>query len=176
MTGVELPTVDVHAHAVVPGVEALVAGHPGYLAAQDRDARWFGEAAMAVNRAQLSRVGPLLTDPERRLEAMTAARVDVQVVAPMPIYHPWADADLAERVAAVTNEGIAALAAAHPDRLVGIGTVTLQHPQLAVRQLDAAVGASGCAGCRSGRWRGSGSSTTPRSPTSGPAPRSWAHW
>ena len=154
MTGVELPTVDVHAHAVVPGVEALVAGHPGHRAAQERDARWFGEAAMAVNRAQLSRVGPLLTDPERRLEAMDAARVDVQVVAPMPIYHPWADADLAERVAAATNEGMAALAAAHPDRLVGIGTVALQHPQLAVRQLDAAVGDLGLRGVQIGTTAG----------------------
>jgi predicted TIM-barrel fold metal-dependent hydrolase len=154
MTGVELPRVDVHAHAVVSGVEALVAGHPGYLAAQERDARWFGEEAMAVNRAQLSRVGPLLTDPERRLEAMAAARVDVQVVAPMPIYHPWADADLAERVAAATNEGMAALAAAHPDRLVGIGTVALQHPQLAVRQLDAAVGDLGLRGVQIGTTAG----------------------
>jgi aminocarboxymuconate-semialdehyde decarboxylase len=133
------PTVDVHAHALLPEAQALVAGRPEHARQQQRDARWFGAAAAAVNSAQLSHLGPLLTDPDRRLEAMDCARVDVQVVAPMPFYHPWAAAELAERVVAATNEGIAALIADHPNRLTGVGTVSLQHPALAVRQLDTAI-------------------------------------
>jgi predicted TIM-barrel fold metal-dependent hydrolase len=149
-----IPTVDVHAHAVVPGVESLVADQPGHRAQQQRDARWFGGAAMAVNRAQLSRVGPLLTDVARRFAAMDEARVDVQLVAPMPFYHAWADEHLAERVVTATNEGIAALAGARPDRLVGVGTVALQHPQLAVRQLDAALDDYGLRGVQVGTTAG----------------------
>ena len=147
-------TVDVHAHAVVPGVDALLAGQAGHAAQQQRDARWFGEAAGAVNRTQLSRLGPLLTDVQRRLEAMDAARVEVQVVAPMPFYHPWADANLAEKVFAVTNEGIAGLTTADPDRLIGLGTVALHHPELAVRQLDACVGKLGLRGVQIGTVAG----------------------
>jgi predicted TIM-barrel fold metal-dependent hydrolase len=150
----DTPIVDVHAHAVVPGVDALVAGHPGLLAQQERDARWFGDAATAVNRGQLSRLGPLLADVERRFEAMDRARVDMQVVAPMPFYYPWTDADLAERVFRATNEGIAALVAAHPQRLVGVGTVALHHPHLAIRQLETCVGELGLRGVQIGTTAG----------------------
>jgi aminocarboxymuconate-semialdehyde decarboxylase len=149
-----VPTVDVHTHAVVPGVEGLVAHHPGHRAQQERDARWFGDAAMAVNRSQLSRVGPLLTDVERRFALMDQARVDVQVVAPMPFYYPWAEEDLADRVVTTTNAGMATLAGAHPDRLVGVGTVALQQPQLAVRQLDAAMADHGLRGVQIGTTAG----------------------
>jgi aminocarboxymuconate-semialdehyde decarboxylase len=150
----DVPTVDVHAHALVPAANELVAGHPGHVEQQARDARWFGEAAGAVNRAQLSRLGPALTDVELRFAAMDRARVDVQVVAPMPFYHPWADANLAEKVFAVTNEGIAGLTAAHPDRLVGLGTVALHHPELAVRLLDDCVGQLGLRGVQIGTTAG----------------------
>jgi aminocarboxymuconate-semialdehyde decarboxylase len=109
---------------------------------------------MAVNRAQLSRVGPLLTEVERRFAAMDEARIDVQLVAPMPFYHPWADEDLAERVVTATNEGVAALTGARPDRLVGVGTVALQHPQLAVRQLDDALDDHGLRGVQIGTTAG----------------------
>jgi aminocarboxymuconate-semialdehyde decarboxylase len=149
-----VPTVDVHAHALVSAANELVAGHPGHAEQQARDARWFGEAAAAVNRGQLSRVGPLLTDVDLRFAAMDEARVDVQVVAPMPFYHPWTDGILAERVFGVTNEGIAALAGAHPDRLVGLGTIALHHPELAVRQLDACVGELGLRGVQIGTVAG----------------------
>lgn len=149
-----MTTVDVHAHAVVPGVEDLVGGQPGHRAQQERDGRWFGEAAMAVNRAQLSRVGPLLTDVEQRFAAMEKARVDVQLVAPMPFYYPWTGQDLAERVFAATNEGIAALTRAHPQQLIGLGTVALHHPRLAVRQLDTCVGELGLRGVQIGTTAG----------------------
>lgn len=148
------PVVDVHAHALVPAVEALVAGQPGHRAQEERDARWFGPAAATVNRAQLSRVGPLLTDVELRLEAMDRARVDVQAVAPMPFFHPWTDGDLADRVFAATNEGIAALVSQCPDRLVGIGAVALHHPELAVRHLDACVAELGLPGVQIGTTAG----------------------
>jgi len=58
----------------------------------------------------------------------------------MPFYHPWAEEDLAERAFAATHERIAQLASSHPDRLVGLGTVALHHPGLAVRQIEACVG------------------------------------
>jgi predicted TIM-barrel fold metal-dependent hydrolase len=154
VTAVDVPTVDVHAHALVPAAEAVVAGHPEHARQQQRDARWFGEKAAAVNRGQLSRVGPLLTDVARRFEAMDRARVDLQLVAPMPFYHPWAEEDLAERLVATTNEGMARLAGGHPDRLVGVGTVALQHPELAVRQLDACVREFGLRGVQIGSMAG----------------------
>ena len=148
------PTVDVHAHTGVPAADALVAGHPDRLREQQRDGQWFGDAAAAVNRDQLSRLGPLLTDADRRLEAMDAARVDVQLVAPMPFYYPWADEDLAGRVVTTTNQGVAELAGAHPSRLAGVGTVALQHPDLAVGQLEHCVRDLGLRGVQIGTRAG----------------------
>lgn len=146
MTVTSVRTVDVHAHALLPAAEAILAGEPGLLQAQQRDARWFGAAAVAVNRSQLARLGPLLTDVSRRFAAMDAARVDSQVVAPMPLSHAWAGERLAEAFVGATNEGIATLAAAHPERLIGVGTVALQHPDLAVRQLEQCTGELGLRG------------------------------
>src|SRR5260370_22153598 len=51
----------------------------------------------------------------------------------------WADTDLARKVIQIQNEKIAALCAAHPDRFVGLGSVALQHPSLAVEQIEEVV-------------------------------------
>lgn len=147
-------TIDMHTHAIIPAADAVLAGQPGLMQQQQRDARWFGEAAGVVNRSQLSRLGPLLTDVERRLAAMDEARVDIQLVAPMPLYHPWADEDMAAAFVGQTNEGIAALAGAHPGRLVGLGTVALQHPKLAVRQLEQCTAGLGLRGIQIGTMAG----------------------
>ena len=154
MTVNSVRTVDVHAHALVPAAEALLAGHPGLAEERERDSRWFGAAASEVNRAQLSRLGPLLTVLDRRLEAMDVARVDVQVVAPMPLPHSWADADLAAAYVAATNRGITDLVKMRPDRLIGVGTVALQHPDLAVRQLEQCVNNLGLRGVQIGTSAG----------------------
>lgn len=147
---VPLETVDVHAHAAQPGVLALVAGQPGHAAQQEQDRRYFGAESAAVNQAQLSRIGPLLGDPALRLTAMDTAGVDRQLVSPMPLYHSWAPSPLALQITRLTNSGVAELVAAHPDRLTGLGTVPLQHPDLAVAELEHAVTELGLAGVQIG--------------------------
>jgi aminocarboxymuconate-semialdehyde decarboxylase len=146
--------VDVHAHVLLPAVEAAVAGEPGLARQRELDLRGAGAESAAVNQEQLATLGPLLTDPAQRLAAMDRARVDVQVVSPMPLYHYWADAALAERVTRLTNEGVAALVAAHPQRLTGLGTVPLQHPRLAVTELTRAVDELGLRGVQIGTSAG----------------------
>lgn len=139
-----------HAHALQPAVQAVVADQPGLQQQADIDARFFGSESSAVNRTQLARLGPLLVDPASRIAAMDRAQVDVQLVSPMPLYHYWADERLAEHITALTNEGVAGLVAGRPDRFVGLGTVPLQHPGLAVAALDRAVGELGLAGVQIG--------------------------
>ena len=150
-----VPSVDLHAHGLQPAVQALIAGEPGNLRQSELDLRSFGAESSAVNRAQLARLGPLLVDPAQRLAAMDRAGVDVQLVSPMPLYHSWAGEPLARRITALTNEGIGGLVASHPDRLRGLGTVPLQHPELAVAELDRAVSELGLAGVQIGTSVGS---------------------
>ncbi|MFF8673152.1 amidohydrolase family protein [Streptomyces sp. NPDC015242] len=134
------PTIDVHAHVLLPEVEALVAGLPGLAEAKALDARRNGPAALAVSGSMVRERMPKLTDPTVRLAAMDAQGVDVQLVSPSPShYHYWADEDTAEKVYRLANEATAAHCRAAPGRLRGLGLAPLQHPDHAVRALDHAL-------------------------------------
>ncbi|WP_086724137.1 amidohydrolase family protein [Streptomyces sp. NRRL B-24085] len=134
------PTVDVHAHVLLPEVEALVADLPGLAEARALDARRNGPAALAVNGPMVRERVPRMTDPAVRLAAMDAQGVDVQLVSPSPShYHYWADEETAEKVYRLANEATAAHCSAAPDRLRGLGLVPLQHPRQAVRALEHAM-------------------------------------
>ncbi|MET9377356.1 amidohydrolase family protein [Streptomyces sp. NPDC002992] len=134
------PTVDVHAHVLLPQIEALVAGRPGHARARDLDARRNGPAALAVSGPMVRDRLPRMTDVTARLSGMDAQGVDVQLVSPSPShYHYWADAPTAEKVYRLANEATAAHCAEAPDRLRGLGLIPLQHPEQAVAALDHAL-------------------------------------
>jgi aminocarboxymuconate-semialdehyde decarboxylase len=137
---VTTPTVDIHAHLLLPEVEALVADLPGAAQAKALDARRNGPAALAVNGPMVRDRVPRLTDVGVRLLAMDAQGVDVQLVSPSPShYHYWADEETAERLYRLANEATAAHCSAARNRLYGLGLVPLQHPEHAVRALDHAL-------------------------------------
>jgi aminocarboxymuconate-semialdehyde decarboxylase len=139
-TASSAPTIDVHAHLLLPEVEEAVAGHPGLAEARALDARRNGPAALKVNGPMVGARVPKLTDAAVRLAAMDAQGVDIQLVSPSPShYHYWAAPRLAEKVCRLANEGTAAHCAKAPDRLHGLGLVPLQHPDLAVVLLDHAL-------------------------------------
>ncbi|MDX3694565.1 amidohydrolase family protein [Streptomyces europaeiscabiei] len=134
------PTVDVHAHVLLPEVEALVADHPALAEARALDARRNGPAALAVNGPMVRERIPKLTDVTVRLAEMDAQGVDVQLVSPSPShYHYWADEETAEKVYRLAGEATAAHCAQAPDRLHGLGLAPLQHPEQAVRTLEHAL-------------------------------------
>ena len=133
------PVVDFHGHLAVRAADALVAGTPGLAAELAAEQRAHSPESLAVNRAQLHGLSRRLTDVGARLADLDAMGVDVQVVGPMPMHHYWADPDLALGLARTTNEAVAAHCAEAPDRLYGLGTIPLQHPDLAVALLDRAV-------------------------------------
>lgn len=140
--------VDVHAHVQVPAIDQLVAGRPELaddLAAQLAS---FGPDSMQRNRElALGEYRPFLLEPAARLARMDAGGVDVQAVSVTPVqYHYWATGALAGEVVAAANEHIAGLVAEHPDRLVGLASVSLQQPQAAADQLRDAVGRLGLRG------------------------------
>jgi aminocarboxymuconate-semialdehyde decarboxylase len=133
-------TVDVHAHLLLPEVEALVADLPGLAEARALDARRNGPAAQAVSGPMVRERVPILTDVRLRLAAMDAQGVDVQLVSPSPShYHYWADEETAEKLYRLAGEATAAHCAQAPDRLRGLGLAPLQHPEQAVRALEHAL-------------------------------------
>jgi aminocarboxymuconate-semialdehyde decarboxylase len=126
INGRRVTVIDVHSHVRVPEAWDLV---------KDRIARegHYGDAAQA-NPDNLGNI----RNVEKRLADLDAMGIDVQAVSINPFWY-WADEELARKIIQVQNEKIAALCAAHPDRFVGLGSVALQHPSLAVEQIEEGV-------------------------------------
>jgi aminocarboxymuconate-semialdehyde decarboxylase len=126
VNGQRVPILDVHSHVRVPEAWDLV---------KDRIARdgHYGDMA----QANPDNVGNI-RNVEKRLADLDAMGIDVQAVSVNPWWY-WVDEDLARKVIDVQNQKIAALCAAHPDRFVGLGSIALQHPALAVEQIKEGV-------------------------------------
>jgi aminocarboxymuconate-semialdehyde decarboxylase len=111
VNGRRLKTVDVHAHCAFPQAMALM-----------------GQQVEPTN----------LVIAEDRIRAMDEQGVDVEALSINPYWYK-ADRDVAQAVITMQNEKLAALCAAQPDRFVAFATVALQHPDLAVEQLEEGV-------------------------------------
>jgi aminocarboxymuconate-semialdehyde decarboxylase len=140
------PVIDAHGHLLVPEANALAEGHPREAADAAAERASFSGLSIETNQAQIRRVWPQLTDVERRLADLDANGVDVQIVGPMPMHRYWAGPELAVKLTAVINEAVAAHCAHGRGRLYGLGTLPLQHPAIAVRELERAVGELGLKG------------------------------
>ena len=131
------PTIDVHCHSLIPAVEALVAGHPGKEAEAAATEAQFDDETRKVNAAMIESIGRKLVDIQVRLADMDASGIDIQVISTSPTqYYYWAEEDLARSIVATTNDAIEEICTAHPERFAGLGTISLQFPKLAARQLE----------------------------------------
>lgn len=134
--------IDLHCHLVTPAVAALVADRPEAAAMMKMMPLLMGQASYDHNLTLDRQTAQRLADPRTRLADMDLMGVAIQVVSPAPgQYHYWADEALAERLAAVQNEHILSLCREHPERFFGFGMVSMQHPELAERQLAELIGA-----------------------------------
>jgi len=117
VNGVRVRTVDVHAHCAVPEAVALF------------------EAATATKIP--ANDGLLLASPAR-LGAMDEQGIDVEALSINPYWY-GASRELAQELVAIQNEHLAEFCASEPDRFVAFASVSLQHPDLAIAQLDDGV-------------------------------------
>lgn len=120
VNGKRVKTIDVHAHCVFHEAAALVGG----------------DSAVLSNVVRGAQEGFIVI--EDRLKAMDAQRVDMEVLSVNPFWY-GKDRDLAAKVVAIQNEKLAELCAAKPDRFAGFASLTLQDPQLAVKELETAI-------------------------------------
>jgi aminocarboxymuconate-semialdehyde decarboxylase len=113
VSGRRVKTVDVHAHCAVP-------------------------AAMALAGRTLETPALLMSDTAERIRAMDEQGIDVQALSINPYWYA-ADRDVARELIRIQNEALAGICAAQPDRFVAFASVALQHPDLAVQQLQDGV-------------------------------------
>ena len=127
VAGRRVKVIDVHAHVRVPEAWDLV---------KDR-VRIEGRPGDAAQAAP-DNAGNIHNDVEKRLADLDEMGVDVQAVSINPFWY-WADVDLSRKIIQIQNEKIAEFCAGHSDRFVGLGSVALQHPALAIEQMEEGV-------------------------------------
>jgi aminocarboxymuconate-semialdehyde decarboxylase len=85
-------------------------------------------------------LGPDSFDPVRRIADMDKTGIARQVLSPPPpLFCYSADGPAAAEFCRIQNDNIAAVVARHPDRFLGAGTLPLQSPDLAVKELERVV-------------------------------------
>ena len=127
--------IDLHTHLVPEGWEDWAARFGG--------AQWPRLVRKDACRATIMTGDKFFRDiddrswsPARRLEDMDRLGIDRQALSPPPVmFCYWADARANAAFARLQNENVAAVAARHPARFVGMATVPLQDTDLAVKEL-----------------------------------------
>ena len=134
--------IDAHNHALPEPALRLIAADTKYGTLSGR--RWRGSA-----HAEFEVVDSFV-DPAAKLAELEAKGLDAAIVsiAP-PLFSYDVDADASEKMARATNEGLAEMCAAAPDRLRWLAAVPLQDPARAAAVLEDAA-AAGCKGVEIG--------------------------
>lgn len=88
---------------------------------------------------------------ERRMQECNHQHVDVQVLSTVPVmFAYWAKPEHTWDLSKMLNEHIAGIVKDYPDRFVGLGTLPMQAPDLAIKELERCVKDLGLAGVEIG--------------------------
>jgi aminocarboxymuconate-semialdehyde decarboxylase len=128
--------IDVHAHIIVPEVYAAAAEH-NIFSELPTDVGVTDEMRGKIKERAGTVLGRM-SDITDRIANMDAMGVDVQVLSASLVHQglEWADAQTSLRLARTTNDWIAKAVATHPTRFIGLGTLPLHVPSLAVGELE----------------------------------------
>jgi aminocarboxymuconate-semialdehyde decarboxylase len=145
-------SVDVHTHLLPPELPRWSErfGYGGFIRLEKIDAC---HARMVKDDGtQFREVSSNVWDPEARLRECDEAGVGAQVLSTVPVMLSYwiREPRHALEVARFLNDHLASVCAAHPRRFVGLGTLPLQSPDLAARELVRCVRELGLAGVQIG--------------------------
>jgi len=130
--GTRIKTIDVHAHCYFRETLALV-----------------GEEGAKIERSPVNGAAETFVDINQRLAAMDAQAVDMEILSINPFWY-GRDRDLAAQIVKIHNDKLAQLCASKPDRFAAFASLTLQAPDLAVKELETAVKKQGLKGAAIG--------------------------
>jgi aminocarboxymuconate-semialdehyde decarboxylase len=130
--GARVKTIDVHAHCHIREAGALL-----------------GDEGFKSQLPQINGAEEVYIDLRQRLAAMDAQAVDMEILSINPFWYNR-DRDLAAQIVKIQNEKLAEFCGSHPQRFAAFASLTLQAPDLAVRELELAVKKQGLKGAAIG--------------------------
>jgi aminocarboxymuconate-semialdehyde decarboxylase len=144
LRGYSVPAIDVHAHWHAPDFVALIEKEGGNNGAKvSKNAR--GQVVLGVPG-----IGTVFQEQymslETRLKAMDATGVDMHALSETSPMVYWAPPAFGLKLSQVYNDSLAAAHLKYPERFLGLATLPMQDPNLAVQELDRAARLPGIRG------------------------------
>ena len=131
--------IDTHTHILPPRWPDLKERY-GYGGFPQLEHTGTGCARMLVDDKLFRDIGQNTWDVDIRIGECDRDRVSVQVLSTVPImFTYWAKPEDTYDLSRFLNDHIAGVVAARPKRFVGLGTLPMQAPELAIRELERCV-------------------------------------
>ncbi|HRK29085.1 MAG TPA: amidohydrolase family protein [Chitinophagales bacterium] len=128
--------IDAHSH-IIPDKLPRFADKFGYDGFIHLEHHRQGYAKMMIGNKFFREIEENCWSAERRFADMERTQIDIQVVCTIPVmFNYWAKPNDALQTSQFLNDHIADVVARYPKRFIGLATVPMQDPQLAIQELE----------------------------------------